>query len=384
MVVPVKDGERYLQELLEGLARERPDEVLVIDSGSRDRSLEIVRSAGVELLQIEPYDFSHGRTRNLGAERTSGELICFLTQDATPCPGWLAAYWEAFTLELHVGAAYGPHLPRPDTPPMIARELTQFFAGFSPDGQPVVQHLGDPTFLANVNACYARACWEEIRFRDVRYSEDQAFGADMLAAGWSKVYHPGAAVLHAHDYGPLEFMKRYFDEYRGLRSSIGHIETFGLRSGARDVRALVTHDRRWMSERDYTTRQRLRWTSSAAHHSGRKVFSTLGSRSDALPAPVRRRLSFEGSDHAPEPPETSALNGSGGAHGPGEGHSSGGSDSANRSPGAGAGGVPTLACSPQAPRIAAHEYEPIARILSDGPAPLSEATPAWPTGRGCT
>ena len=33
-----------------------------------------------------------------------------------------------------------------------------------------------------------------------------------------------AAVRHAHDYGPVEFMKRYFDEYRGLHDASGHVE----------------------------------------------------------------------------------------------------------------------------------------------------------------
>ena len=219
VVVPVKDGERLLREVLDALAREAPDEVIVIDSGSRDRSVAIARDAGVRVVEIEPGEFGHGRTRNLGASLCSGELICFLTQDATPVPGWLDAFREAFTLDPRVGAAYGPHLPRPDTSPMIARELREFFATFSPDGGPVVQH--EQTFLSNVNACYARECWEQIRFRDVGYAEDQAFGADLLAAGWAKVYHPGAAVLHAHDYGPLEFMRRYFDEYRGLRGDDG-------------------------------------------------------------------------------------------------------------------------------------------------------------------
>ncbi len=46
----------------------------------------------------------------------------------------------------------------------------------------------------------------------------------MLEAGWCKVYHPRAAVLHAHDYGAIEFMRRYFDEYRGLRETTGHVE----------------------------------------------------------------------------------------------------------------------------------------------------------------
>ena len=237
VVIPVKDGERYLEELLEALSREGPDEILVIDSGSSDRSPAIAAAAGVQLLAIDPAEFGHGRTRNLGAERTSGELICFLTQDATPCPGWLAAFTEAFTLDERVGAAYGPHLPRADTSPMIARELTEFFATFSPDGTAVVQRAGDPTFLSNVNACYSRECWSSLRFREVAYSEDQAFGRDLLAAGWTKVYSPAAAVLHAHDYATVEFMRRYFDEYRGLREATGHVERFALRGALTQVRA---------------------------------------------------------------------------------------------------------------------------------------------------
>jgi glycosyltransferase involved in cell wall biosynthesis len=283
-----------LDELLGALSREGVSEVLMIDSGSRDRSRDIARAAGAEVLEIEPQEFGHGRTRNLGAERTSGELICFLTQDATPVPGWLGAYREAFELDEGVGAAYGPHLPRPDTSPMIARELTDFFAGFAPDGRPAVQRPGDPTFLSNVNACYSRACWEEVRFREIAYSEDQAFGSDLLSAGWAKVYHPGAAVLHAHDYGTVEFMRRYFDEYRGLYESTGHVEPFRVLATARSVSGAVADDRRWMAERGMTPSQQLRWSVRAtAHHGGRRVFSALGSRSERVPAPIRRALSLE-------------------------------------------------------------------------------------------
>lgn len=300
VVIPVKDGERYLEEVLGAVARESPDEVLVIDSGSRDRSLEIARRAGVEILSIDPSQFGHGRTRNLGAERTTGELICFLTQDATPCPGWLGAHGEAFGLDPSVGASYGPHLARVDTSPMIARELSEFFASFSDDGEPRLQRAGDRVFLSNVNACYARACWEEIRFRDVPYAEDQAFSADMLARGWSKVYHPRAAVLHAHDYALPEFMRRYFEEYRGLHDSIGHVEALGVRSTLRHVTANVAADRRWMADRGIEGLPALRWTArSTMHHGGRKVFAALGSRAETLPRPVQRALSHERREQSP-------------------------------------------------------------------------------------
>jgi glycosyltransferase involved in cell wall biosynthesis len=391
-VIPVKDGDRYLQELLAALAREEVQEILVIDSGSRDQSLEIVRAAGVRLLQIDPREFGHGRTRNLAAEHTSGELICFLTQDATPCPGWLEAYREAFALEERVGAAYGPHLPRPDTSPMIARELNEFFAGFqtagenpgatetggdqtvedehgehegsgAPTRRPVLQRDGDPTFLSNVNACYRRTCWEQIRFRDVAYSEDQAFGSDMLQAGWIKVYHPAAGVLHAHDYDAVEFMRRYFDEYRGLRESTGHVEPFAPAAAVRQVAGAVAGDRRWMAEQNFDALQKARWTARATvHHGGRRVFSALGSRAQKLPAPLRRGLSLERRGEAPANP--TASNGS-----------------APTSAGnGGSSGLPAEdVCVPNGvtvpPRSLGDDYEDAAHIWREGTTPLLDPVP---------
>jgi glycosyltransferase involved in cell wall biosynthesis/GT2 family glycosyltransferase len=296
VVVPVKDGERWLARLIAAVRAQGDDiELLVIDSGSRDRSREIARAGGAEVIEIEPGEFGHGRTRNLGAEHTSGELICFLTQDAEPLEGWLDAYREAFELGERVGAAYGPHLPRPGTSPMVARELEEFFQTFAPNGHPVIQATGDPTFLSNVNACYRRDCWEQIRFEDIPYSEDQAFGSALLEAGWTKVYHPGASVLHAHDYGTVGFMRRYFDEYRGLRQSSGHVEPLPGRAAAREVGGAVARDLRWMRERGKPRPERARWAVRAlAHHAGRKTFAALGSRADRLPPSVQRGLSLEG------------------------------------------------------------------------------------------
>src|SRR6185295_234213 len=204
-----------------------------------------------------------------------GDVIAFLTQDATPVAGWLGAIRAGLALAPDVGVVFGPHAPRPDTSPMIARELTEFFAGFGPG--PRIIDPGETTFLSNVNAAYRRACWEEIRFEDVAYSEDQAFGRSLADTSWRKAYHPGAAVLHAHDYGAMEFMRRYFDEYRGLHATTGHVEQFGLRSALRGVGRHVAADRRYMQE--HGVEGRASWTvRSAVHHSGRKAFSALGSR----------------------------------------------------------------------------------------------------------
>jgi O-antigen biosynthesis protein len=292
-VVPVRDGARYLAEVLAALAREGVDDLLVVDSGSTDGSQAIARAAGATVLEVAPGSFGHGRTRNLAAEHASGDVIAFLTQDATPVPGWLAAVREGLALSKDVGAVFGPHLPRPDTGPIIARELTEFFAGFG--DQPRVFGPADPSFLSNVNAAYRRACWEDIRFADIAYSEDQAFGRELAAhPRWRKAYHPRAAVLHAHDYSPVGFMRRYFDEYRGLRETLDHVEPIAPRSSLRGIRDKVAADRRYMREQGYGGADRARWTArSVIHHGGRKTFSALGSRAGGLPPRVQRALSLE-------------------------------------------------------------------------------------------
>ena len=173
---------------------------------------------------------------------------------------------------------------------MIARELTEFFAGFAADARPVMQRSGDPTFLSNVNACYARACWEEIRFRDLAYSEDQAFGADMLAAGWIKVYQPAGSgparprLRPAGVHAPLlRRVPRAAREHRPRRAV--------RRAAPRPLRArAVVADRRWMDEQGLGGAERARWTRPRDRATTPGVACSRRSARalSACPAPLRR------------------------------------------------------------------------------------------------
>lgn len=295
VIIPVKNGGPLLREVLGAVVREEPDEVIVIDSGSSDGSVALAQECGARVIEIAPGEFGHGRTRNLGARESTGEIVLFLTQDATPVGGWLAAYLEVFDAYPEVGAAFGPHLARPTTSPMIARELEEFFAGFSADGDISFQAAGSESFLSNANAAYRRETLLEIGFRDLPYSEDQAFGKDLLAAGGTKAFVPAAAVLHAHEFAPTEFMKRYFDEYRGLNASVGHVEPVAPVDSLRTIGRQVAGDLRWARNgggvQDGTLSVAGR---SLAHHGGRKLAAIAGTRAGRLPGPLQRRLSLEG------------------------------------------------------------------------------------------
>src|SRR6266481_6362128 len=60
-------------------------EILVIDSGSSDRTIEYAKQhPQIRIHEIPPAEFGHGKTRNLGAGMTTRPIIVNLVQDATP------------------------------------------------------------------------------------------------------------------------------------------------------------------------------------------------------------------------------------------------------------------------------------------------------------
>ena len=137
VVIPVKDGEERLEEVLAAVRAQGDLELIVIDSGSRDRSREMRAFGGRgadrdRARGVRPRPHPQPRRR---ARRGRADLLPHPGRRAARA-GWLDAYREAFALDERVGAAFGPHLPFPGTSPMIARELTEFFAGFAPDGRP--------------------------------------------------------------------------------------------------------------------------------------------------------------------------------------------------------------------------------------------------------
>src|SRR5690606_404543 len=86
--LPTFNAGTYLDEILKSIYKQKIDksfEVLIIDSGSADDTLEIIgRYPKVRLHKIPNSEFGHGKTRQLAAEMAKGEIIVYLSHDATP------------------------------------------------------------------------------------------------------------------------------------------------------------------------------------------------------------------------------------------------------------------------------------------------------------
>ena len=302
VAMPVRNGGLRLREVLAAVRAQRVDrevELVVADSGSTDGSIDVAREHGADVLTIPPGTFSHGGTRNHLMERTRGEHVAFLTQDAVPAHvGWLAALLEGFDVADDVALVTGPYLPRPDASPWVRRELSEFFGRFGGlrlDRGTAAHVPGPATFYSSANGAVARWAWELVPFRPVSYGEDQRLALDMLAAGLAKAYVPEAGVVHSHEYPLGRWFQRVFDEFRALREVFGHREPLSPRLIAARIRNDVARDRAMLVGEGMHGRELgLATVGSIAYQAQRALGRSAGSNADRLPAHLRGWCSLEG------------------------------------------------------------------------------------------
>ena len=294
VVIPVKDGGLDLVRCLEAIARQQVEEeveVVVVDSGSSDGSVERARSLGARVHEILPQEFTHGGARNLGAELAAGDVVVFTSQDAYAADeNWLAALVASLRERDDVAGVYGRQLPHASAIPS-----ERYFLDFLYGPKPRTQRLTGPdrlsfeaTLFSNVNSAVPRAVLERYPLAaDVIMSEDQEWSRRVLEAGLVIVYEPRAAVRHSHAYTIAGAFRRFFDS--GVSADRAYVnESPASRIALRQAGARYAQGEiKWL----WRTGRR-RWLPYAAVYESAKFAGLqLGLRHNRLPVAVKRRLS---------------------------------------------------------------------------------------------
>lgn len=225
VVVRTKDEVKHIGEILRlvrSQAWDRKVEIIVVDSGSADGTLETLRNDHeLTLIEIPPGAFTFGRSLNVGFSQARGDIIVSLSAHAFPSNGyWLANLRKHFD-DPRVAGVYGKQLPLPGAWPPVGRD---YLGGFYTDQPRVQMNVEDPRdhFFSNANSAIRRSCWEEHPFDEtLPYCEDWEWARAMLHRGYRIHYEPEAAVFHSHNESLRDVCRRSY------RESLAHKLLYG-------------------------------------------------------------------------------------------------------------------------------------------------------------
>lgn len=224
------NGERYLGDCLESLSAQtfRDFEVIVVDNGSTDGSLDLIRK-DFPRVKLIPLNKNTGFTRgnNTGFEASSSRYIATLNNDTIVDKGWLEALYEAAETDKTIGMVASKILLGRN-----GREIDSVGVLIYPDGMSRQRGRGEidegqfdrteeVLFPSACAALYRREMLNEIGFFDedfFTYCEDTDLGLRARLAGWKAVLASKAIVRHLYSQtaGKYSELKAYHVERNHL------------------------------------------------------------------------------------------------------------------------------------------------------------------------
>ena len=215
VIIPTLNAEQWItQQLNMLLSQTVKAEILVVDSGSTDRTVPIVAAYGerVRLLPIPRDSFDHGGTRDFALRQSTGDYVLFFTQDAVPMDQHCIEKLLSAFSSPDIAAVYGRQIAYPDAP-----EYERLTRQFNYPNQPRTWRETDiprygvkSYFFSNVCAAYRRDAYLAVGGFDapILSNEDMMMAAKLLHAGYALAYTPEATVYHSHRYTLREELRR--------------------------------------------------------------------------------------------------------------------------------------------------------------------------------
>lgn len=192
-VIRTKNEERFIGKVLKYLYKQtfKDFEVIIVDSGSTDKTLEIVKKFPVKVLNIKPKDFNFSYALNLGISKARGEIIGIISGHTIPYSDtWLEDGLKNFKDEKVAGVT-GCYSENPL--PYLWRALGALdFIFFNK----MIEFTKEVT---NTHALIRKSMWRLYPFDEkLPGAEDYDWASEMIARGYKVVRDKKFSAYHSH------------------------------------------------------------------------------------------------------------------------------------------------------------------------------------------
>jgi len=205
---------KHIGKLLEGIQQQESRheiEVITVDSGSTDNTLEIARFYNSKIISITPEEFSFGYALNVGCEAATGDILLFASAHVYPVyTNWIDEIVKPFE-NGRVALVYGRQ---------IGNSLTkysehQLFKKWFPLESDYNQAY---PFCNNANCAIRKELWELQKYDEILTGlEDLDWAKKIQAKGYRIAYNSNAVIVHIHEETPARIFNRYRREAIALK-----------------------------------------------------------------------------------------------------------------------------------------------------------------------
>jgi len=223
IVIRANNEEQHIARLLDGIARQTiPNiEVILVDSGSTDRTVEIAQQVAnhhnfipgydrksdfnrsFKLMQIRPEEFTFGYSLNQGLAHSTHDLVVIASAHVYPVyPDWLERLLAPLA-DPQIALSYGKQRGN-----QISRfSEQQIFQHWYPDHSQLRQPY---PFCNNANAAIRRSLWEQHPYDETLPGlEDLEWSHRLMGLGYAISYVADAEIFHIHAETPMHVYNRY-------------------------------------------------------------------------------------------------------------------------------------------------------------------------------
>lgn len=239
IVIRTLNEARYLQELLDSIKSQKLDglevEVVLVDSGSTDGTLEIAERAGCVITHIRREDFSFGRSLNQGCKAARGDILVLISGHCVPTDtNWL----QSLCAPICDGRAqytYGRQIGGPESRYSECRIFEKYY--------PMQSRIPQQGFFCNnANSALSRSTWEQFHFdEELTGLEDMELAKRLHKAGGRIGYVAEACVYHYHSETWVQVRRRFEREAIALQKIMPQIHV-GMLDTIRYIVSSIIHD----------------------------------------------------------------------------------------------------------------------------------------------
>ena len=205
---------KYLGRLLSSIYSQNCKytfEVVLIDSGSTDKTLEIAKSFKCRITYIDKKDFSFGRSLNRGIEFSRGKYLVFISGHCIPTNEKWLEYLVQPLVDGIVQLTYGRQLAVKES---YWSEKQIYMKYFPPEKRLPQEGL----FCNNANSALLLSSWRKYHFNEeLTGLEDMELSQRLVKDGGKLGYIPEASVYHIHHETWAQVRRRFEREAIALR-----------------------------------------------------------------------------------------------------------------------------------------------------------------------